>query len=112
MLVLLLLLRNGCVGSGFYTACVGPGWVIVAGVDFEVVGEGEELGYGVVSGFMSDYKAEIGTSGGGDTQLMGITVGKIAPGGADVIVEDGVAAEDVRCFAHAVRVREQLPING
>lgn len=77
VLVGLLLLGDCGVGAGLLTAFAAGG-VVVAGVDLCGGGEGEEFGYRGV-------------------QIVGVAVGKVAAGGADVGVEEGVAAEDVGC---------------
>ncbi len=81
MLVLSLLVRNSRIRQRLRPVR-GRG-VIMAGVDFKVIREGEEFVHGREEG-------------------VGVAVGEVAPGGADVGVEEGVAAEDV-CFLYIVR---------
>lgn len=70
------LLGHSCVRHGVLAPGLPAGRVVVAGVDLEVVWEGEELGRRVV-------------------EEVGVAVGEIAARGANVGVEEGVAAEDV-----------------
>jgi len=69
-------LGHSCVRHGVLAPGLPAGRVVVAGVNLEVVWEGEELGRRVV-------------------EEVGVAVGEIAARGANVGVEEGVAAEDV-----------------